>query len=187
MKIILGSQSPRRKELLELLGYEFTVISPNVDETVEYTTFPEMVQKIAFKKAHHISQTYKDELIICADTIVVCEDECFGKPKSKEDAYYMIKALSGKPHSVYTAVACIYQGKEYGFVEETKCYVTDMTEEEILDYISTSEPYDKAGAYGIQGIFAKYIEKIDGDYYNVMGLPICHLNKLINKIKSSRN
>lgn len=185
MKIILGSQSPRRKELLELLGYEFTVISPNVDEVVEYSNYVEMVEKIAIKKANFINLNHKEELIICADTIVVCNDQCFGKPKTKEEAYKMIQRISGKAHSVYTAVACIYKDSLYSFVEETKCYVTQMSDEEINEYISTKEPYDKAGGYGIQGIFAKYIEKIDGDYYNVMGLPICRLNKLIKEIKNS--
>jgi septum formation protein len=183
MKIILGSKSPRRKELLELLGYEFVIKVSDVDETVQYTTYQEMVQKIAMKKAIAIHKDNINDLIISADTIVICNNQVLGKPKDINEARVMINLLKNKVHEVYTAVVCIHQETTINFLEVTKVWVTEITDEEIEEYIKTNEPYDKAGAYGIQGIFAKYIEKIDGDYYNVMGLPICRLNKELKKIK----
>ena len=182
LQIILGSKSPRRKELLSLLGYDFKVVVSDIDENVTYTTYKEMVLKIALKKAEAISANYHDHLIICADTIVVCDNEVLGKPKDKEDCRRMIKMLANKAHFVDTAVVLIYKGLTYHFIEETKVWVTKISDDEIEEYINTDEPYDKAGGYGIQGIFGKYIEKINGDYYNVMGLPICHLNKEIKRI-----
>lgn len=182
MKIILGSKSPRRKELLNLLGYDFQIVVSDVDEKVAYSSFKDMVLKIALKKAEAIASNYLDYLIISADTIVVCGDEVLGKPKDRDDCRRMIKLLQGNTHFVYTAVVLMYQKETKYFVEETKVWVTKMSDEEIETYINTNEPYDKAGGYGIQGIFGKYIEKINGDYYNVMGLPICRLNKEINKL-----
>lgn len=182
MKIILGSKSPRRKELLSLLGYEFNVVVSDVDENVTYTTHQEMVLKIALKKAEPISASYPDDLIICADTIVVCNDVILGKPKDKEDCRKMIKFLENKDHFVSTAVVLVYKNQTYHFIEETQVWVSKISDEEIEEYISTTEPYDKAGGYGIQGIFSKFIEKINGDYYNVMGLPISRLYKEIKRI-----
>lgn len=186
MDIILGSKSPRRKELLSLLGYDFKVVVSEVDEKVTYSSFKEMVLKIASKKAEAIARNYPNHLVIGADTIVVCSDEVLGKPKDKEDCRRMIQLLQGRSHFVYTAVILIYQNQIKKFIEETKVWVTKISDEEIETYINTSEPYDKAGGYAIQGIFSKYIAKINGDYYNVMGLPICHLNKEINKIMQTK-
>lgn len=187
MEIILGSNSPRRKELLELLGYKFKVVSPNVDENVDNTNLVEMVEEIASRKAYSLSNNYKDCLIICADTIVVVDNMYLGKPKDSSDAFSMIKKLQNNVHQVYTAVVVIYKDKKYQFTSKTDVYVDPITETEIHEYISTIEPYDKAGGYGIQGQFARYIERIDGDYYNVMGLPISKLDRLIKEIKNSHN
>lgn len=187
MNIILGSNSPRRKELLSLLGYKFIVVSPDIDETVDGSNMIDMVEKISLKKANSLQAEYYGNLIICADTIVVVNDQYLGKPKNKDDAFKMIKLLQNNVHQVYTAVTVIYFDKVYTFHTKTDVYVNDMDDEEISEYISTDEPYDKAGGYGIQGQFARYIERIDGDYYNVMGLPISKLDRLIKEIKNSHN
>lgn len=175
MKIILGSKSPRRKELLSLLGLKFEIVVSDVDEEVEYTNYVEMVEKIAQKKADFLLKNHQDSLVICADTIVICNDMVLGKPKDKQDARRMISMLSDNVHEVYTAVNLTSKSRKVNFVEKTKVFVSNLTDDEIEEYINTDEPYDKAGAYGIQGIFARFIYKIEGDYYNVMGLPVSRL------------
>lgn len=185
MDIILGSNSPRRKELLRQIGYQFTVVSPDIDENIDGVNLVDMVEKISLEKAKSLQTKYYGNLIICADTIVVVNDQHLGKPINKDDAFRMIKMLQNNVHQVYTAVTVVYLDNVYKFCVQTDVYVNDMDDEEILEYISTDEPYDKAGGYGIQGVFAKHIDRIDGDYYNVMGLPISRLDKLIKQIKKS--
>lgn len=187
MDIILGSNSPRRKELLRQIGYQFTVVSPDIDENIDGVNLVDMVEKISLEKAKSLQAKYYGNLIICADTIVVVNDQHLGKPINKDDAFRMIKMLQNNVHQVYTAVTVVYLDNVYKFCVQTDVYVNDMDDEEILEYISTDEPYDKAGGYGIQGVFAKHIDRIDGDYYNVMGLPISRLDKLIKEIKKSHN
>jgi len=187
MKIILGSKSPRRRELLSMLGYEFLVEVSDIDEHVSETDPQKNALAIARKKAQAIKQKYPNDLIICADTIVVCDGTIIGKPKDIDDARRIITKIQDNKHIVYTAVVCSYSDKKVEFVEGTKVYITKMTSEEIEEYINTSEPYDKSGGYAIQGIFGKYIEKIDGDFYNVVGLPICKLNRIIEKIIKNSN
>ncbi len=181
MKIILGSKSPRRKEIMEMAGYDFEIAVSNADEKVEASSISEMSMKIALKKCNAIFDNFKNDLIICADTIVVIDDIVLEKPKNKDDARKMIKLIQNNRHYVYTSVVIKTKEKECTFLEKTKVYVRSMTDEEIEEYISMKEPYDKARAYAIQGYFGKYIEKIDGDYYNVMGLPICSLSKLLKE------
>lgn len=185
MEIILGSKSPRRKELLEKLGYKFKIVPSDVDENIEEEDPIKKVLKIAKMKAIPILSQFPSKLIITADTIVLNNNIVLGKPKDKEEAYKMIRDLQNNSHYVYTAVVCINKDINVEFVEATKVYVVAMTDEEINEYINSQEPYDKAGGYGIQGMFAKFIEKIEGDYYNVMGLPICKLNKTIKEIKKT--
>lgn len=181
--IILGSKSPRRKEILEMANIPFRVIVSNADEDIKCNDYKIYPMLTAEKKALDIinnNEISADDIILTADTIVYINGHILGKPKDKDDAYHMIKEISGTSHSVVTGV---YLGKgdcHKSFYVETYVYVSPLTEEEILDYINTTEPYDKAGAYAIQGIFGKYINKIDGDYYNVMGLPI---NTIYEKIK----
>lgn len=187
MRIILGSKSPRRKELLSMLGYQFIVKPSEVSEDVEENDAIKKVLAIAKKKADAIIKEYHDDLIICADTIVVCNNEIIGKPKDHEDAKRMITLLQGNSHFVYTAVVCNYKdNKRVEFVEETKVYITKMTDEEINEYITTNEPYDKAGGYGIQGVFGKFIERIEGDFYNVVGLPLCKLHKVLKELVNNK-
>ena len=180
--VILGSKSPRRKEILEMLGVEFKVFTPDVLEDVSvYRSPSEYVKKTALKKGLATSKTFPNDTVICADTIVTLDKEILEKPKDKKDAKKMITMLNGRYHHVLTAVYIKKNNANYDlFVTKTKVYISKMSENEIEEYINTAEPYDKAGGYAIQGIFAKFIEKIDGDYYNVMGLP---LNEVYKKLK----
>ncbi|MBO7079532.1 MAG: septum formation protein Maf [Bacilli bacterium] len=181
--LILGSKSPRRQEILAMAGYKFKVVVSDIDENVCADSITDMSLKIAKKKCDAIFKDYKDDIVVCADTIVVINDIVLGKPKDKADARYMINMIQGKCHEVYTSVIVKAKGFEKEFLEKTKVYVRNMTSAEIEEYINMTEPYDKAGAYAIQGYFAKYIEAIDGDYYNVMGLPICSLSKILDNLK----
>ena len=182
--LILGSKSPRRQEILTMAGYKYKVVVSDVDEEVDATSITDMSLKIAKKKCDAIFKDYKDDTVICADTIVVIDNTVLGKPKDKCDARHMINMLQGRCHEVYTSVIVKTINKEVEFLEKTKVYVRAMTNDEIEEYINMAEPYDKAGAYAIQGYFAKYIEKIDGDYYNVMGLPIANLSKVLDELKN---
>ena len=181
--LVLVSKSPRRKEILEMIKIDFKVLILNVDENVEENDPKKYVELTAKKKGVAGKEELPDDVILSCDTIVVLGDEILEKPKDKDDAYKMIKKLSGKSHYVYTGV---YLGsKNMGIDEcfhvETKVNVSELTENEIIDYINTDEPYDKAGGYAIQGIFGKYIEGIEGDYFNVVGLPINEINKYLKK------
>src|SRR5690606_7506362 len=129
-----------------------------------------------------IQKQNEEDLIICADTIVVLDDKILGKPRTIKDAKQMISLLQGRTHEVLTAVECAREKKVCSFVAKTKVTIAAMNEQEIFDYIQTDEPYDKAGGYAIQGLFAKYVEKIDGDYYNVMGLPLAKLYAVLKKM-----
>ena len=183
MYLVLASKSPRRRELLTQAGYQFQINISNVDETVEETNPVDKVLAIAKKKGLDVFNKYNNEeaVILSADTIVVINNQVLGKPKDKEDARLMIKMLQNNTHQVYTAVYIkSYLHEEY-FVEKTEVNVGEMTNEEIEEYIDTKEPYDKAGGYGIQGIFSKYISSINGDYYNVMGLPIYKVRQYLKK------
>lgn len=185
-KIILASGSPRRKELLEKFGIEFDVMPSSIDEVITREIPWEIVMELSTQKARDIvfkvamdsisKDKNMDILVIGADTIVANGNSILTKPKDKEDARRMISELSGHAHSVYTGVSMVYLkegiAQTKAFVDETKVYVADMTCEQIEKYISTDEPYDKAGGYAIQGQFMEYITKIEGDYNNVVGLPI---------------
>lgn len=181
MRLVLGSKSPRRKEILENAGYKFEIVTSDVSEEVDASTIEEMSMKIVQKKADAIFKLRSNDLIVCADTIVVINGEVLGKPHTKEECIEMITKLQGNMHYVYTSVIVKSKNFEESFLEKTKVYISKMTKKEILDYANTTEPYDKAGGYAVQGIFAKYIRKINGDFYNVMGLPINKLNKILKK------
>ena len=133
-------------------------------------------------KVNYAKTIFPNELVICADTVVVCNDKILGKPKTKDEAFEMIKSLSGKVHLVVTGTAISYQNDLNLFLETTEVEVIDLSFDEINEYINTNEPYDKAGGYAIQGIFGKYIKKINGDYYNVVGLPISRLYVELKKV-----
>ncbi|MBP3736956.1 MAG: septum formation protein Maf [Lachnospiraceae bacterium] len=178
--IILASASPRRRELLTLAGFDFTVIPAIGDERTHASEPGEIVEHLARHKAREIGEQHREAFVIGADTIVFCDGRVLGKPQSREDAGRMIRLIAGRTHQVYTGV-CFWCYDEAGalqmktFHEKTDVEVFPMTEEEIEANIQTEEPYDKAGGYGIQGRFARYIRAISGDYYNVMGLPVARL------------
>ncbi len=181
MKLVLASKSPRRSEILKNAGIDFTVRVADADETIPDGTKPQdAVVFLAARKALAVPRS-DDEVVLGADTVVVLDDKILGKPKDKNDAYNMIKSLSGRVHSVFTGVFAIGNGVSVSFAEETKVEFYPLTDDEINEYINTSEPYDKAGAYGIQGLASKFIRGIEGDYFNVVGLPISGVYKKIIK------
>ena len=180
-KVILASGSPRRRELLAQIGIEFDVRVSEQEEIYHSTVPEEIVKELALLKAEHVAENMQEEeragkVIIGVDTVVVQDGRILGKPQGEEDAFRMLKKLQGRSHEVYTGTALLYfEGKEKKTVNravKTNVYVHAMTEKEIQDYIASGEPMDKAGAYGIQGKFAAFIERIEGDYYNVVGLPV---------------
>ncbi|MBQ7275749.1 MAG: septum formation protein Maf [Bacilli bacterium] len=184
MKLILGSKSPRRAEILKMAGYDFDIVVSDVDENVIEDNPEKKVLEIAKKKARAINVD-GDAIILCADTIVVTKNDIIlGKPKDKMDAKKMIELINDDYHYVYTAFVIIdtFNNREYSSVVKAKVNVVYLKENEIEEYINTNEPYDKAGAYAIQGYFGKYISSIEGDYYNVMGLPICAINQILKKL-----
>ena len=184
MKIILASQSPRRKELLERMGIQdFETISPNVDESAFHGLPPEeLVRRLSAEKAAAVAgKVGKDAIVIAADTVVALEGAVLGKPADELDAFKMLSALSGVRHQVYTGVTVCRGGEKQTAHEVTDVTFRELSEEEIEHYIATGEPMDKAGAYGIQGYGALLIQGISGDYYNVMGLPVCRLSGMLSR------
>lgn len=172
-EIILASASPRRKELLETAGLSFTVKVADVEEIIEENmSADEVVRSLALQKAKAVAKDNADAVVIGADTVVVLDGEILGKPKSKENAVELLMMLSGRSHTVYTGVAMIQGGKIKNFSEATEVEFYPLTKEEIEAYVATEEPMDKAGAYGIQGRGCVLIRKINGDYFNVVGLPV---------------
>ncbi|MDR1002276.1 MAG: Maf family protein [Oscillospiraceae bacterium] len=178
---ILASKSPRRSELLRQAGVEFEVVVSDADEAVSSDCTPsEMVMIVAERKARAVFAENMSRSIISADTAVCLDGEIFGKPKSENEAKEMLKRLSGRTHQVYTGVCVLFaDGAKELFCEQTAVTFSRLSEEEIAAYVSTGEPMDKAGAYGVQGRGALFVERIDGDYYNVMGLPIHRLNQVL--------
>ena len=205
LRVILASQSPRRQELLKKIFQYFEVMPSNADENIEVLPPAEYVEKLSKIKALEVYERLMDEdemvpevtgmkrlsklfkgsgyastedmLVIGADTIVVRDGEILGKPKDKTDAKRMLMLLSGCEHSVYTGVCIISENKNITFCEETKVRFFELSESEIDEYIATGEPFDKAGAYGIQELGALLVSGITGDYYNVMGLPVGRLSR----------
>ena len=181
MKLVLASKSPRRSEILKNAGVDFTVRVADADETIPDGTKPcDAVVFLAARKAMAVERA-DDEVVLGADTVVVLDDEILGKPKDREDAFNMIRMLSGRVHSVFTGVCAIGDGISLTFAEETKVEFYPLSDDEINEYIDTDEPYDKAGAYGIQGLASKFISGIQGDYFNVVGLPVSSVYKKIIK------
>ena len=182
MQVILGSNSPRRRELLGLLGAPFKIIVSDIKECTDKTKPEEVVCDLSLQKALNVFEKCQNEgdcVVIGSDTIVALDELILGKPKDEEDAFNMLKNLQGNKHQVYTGVACIIRKdkeiKKKVFYEKTDVYMYEMSDDDINRYIATKEPYDKAGSYAIQGIATVYIEKIEGDYNNVVGLPVARL------------
>ena len=189
-KIILASASPRRRELMAQAGYEFEVQVSHKEETYSSETPDEIVKELALLKARDIAEqnAVEDLVVIGADTVVAYQGAILGKPKSKEDAFAMIQSFQGDKHQVYTGVAVLSydaEGNEtvVNHAVKTDVYVNAMTDEEILKYIENDNVMDKAGSYGIQSGFAIHIEKIEGDYFNVVGLPISYIYNVLKDIE----
>ena len=185
-EIILASASPRRRELLANMGLQFTVLVSDADESgVDTSVPPEIyVQELALLKAAAVAKTIiknKDAIVISADTIVVCDGEILGKPKDEEDAVRMLTSLSGKSHKVYTGFCVMRLSDAFTVCKNvcTEVVFKPLTREKIERYVKTSEPMDKAGAYAIQGLGAMLIERINGDYFNVVGLPVSELSDVL--------
>lgn len=175
MQLILASASPRRKALLSLFGIPFTVRAADIDETMDPGKPPfDEVARVSRSKALAVRRGEED-IVIAADTIVVCQGKVLGKPHSEDEAADMLRLLSGRDHQVMTGCTILYGDRVEAFTEVTSLHFRPLSEKEIQKYVQSGEPMDKAGSYGIQGGAALFCEKLEGDYYNVMGLPVCRL------------
>ena len=182
MRLILASQSPRRKELLGLFHIPFTVCASDADETMDPNLPPEAeVARVSRLKAEAVPHSDTD-VVVAADTIVVCDGQVLGKPQSREHAIEMLTLLSGRDHQVMTGLTVLAKGQCRSVTEITDIHFRELTAKEICRYVDTGEPMDKAGSYGIQGGAALFAEKMHGDYYNVMGLPVCCLGKILRQL-----
>ena len=188
-KMILASGSPRRREIMEQAGYTFEIQVSRKEEIYKSTEPDAVVKELALLKARDIADQNdrRNLIVIGADTVVAHQGRILGKPKNDEDAFAMIRGIQGEVHFVYTGIAILSfdeDGNEtvVNHAVGTKVFVDEMTEEEIRAYLATGEHRDKAGSYAIQGKFAPYIEKIEGDYYNVVGLPISYIRKALKNL-----
>ncbi|MBE5934900.1 MAG: septum formation protein Maf [Lachnospiraceae bacterium] len=190
-KVILASNSPRRREILEQVGISFDVIPSDLEEVITQTEPNKIVLELSMQKAEDVynkalkdilssSDEENEHIIIAADTVVEVDGKIMGKPKDRQDAYNMINAIQGRTHNVLTGVTLIIcngfsNTRKISFYESTEVEIYDLTDEEINKYLDSDESYDKAGAYAVQGLFAAYVRKLNGDYYNVVGLPISRI------------
>ena len=182
MGLILASQSPRRKELLALFGIPFVIRVADIDETMDNSKSPfDEVARVSRCKALAVEKT-ADDVVVAADTIVVCQGKVLGKPRSEEEAVEMLRLLSGRDHQVMTGVTVLRGTQAVTFTEVTDLHFRELSQREIDRYVASKEPMDKAGAYGIQGGAALFCQRMVGDYYNVMGLPVCRLGQTLRQI-----
>jgi septum formation protein len=193
-KIILASASPRRRELLAMLGLEFDVVPAIGDETALGGASPgETVSAIALGKAREVASANPDALVIAADTLVYLDGAPLGKPRDAQDAINMLSRLSGRAHEVFTGIAVARRGREVARFERTVVEFGELSADEIRAYVATGEPLDKAGAYGAQGLGALLIRRLEGDFFNVMGLPLYLLSTVLkedfglNVVKNAAN
>ena len=182
MQLILASGSPRRKELLGLFGIPFVIRAADIDETMDPGQAPfDEVARVSRLKALAVPRE-QDDIVIAADTIVVCEGRVLGKPHSREEAVSMLRLLSGRDHQVMTGCTVLRGSQIETFTEVTDLHFRPLSQREIETYVASGEPMDKAGAYGIQGGAALFCERIAGDYYNVIGLPLCRLSQTLKRL-----
>lgn len=179
---ILASASPRRRELLSLSGFSFDVIPSQADENISENLSPEQtVKALARLKAESVFSEHRDKVVFGCDTVVYLDGEILGKPKDNEEAYAMLKKLSGKTHTVSTGVCIMSKDKEILFSDTTKVTFYTLSDETIKSYIATNECCDKAGAYGIQGYGSVLVKEIQGDYFSVMGLPVARSARALSE------
>ena len=182
MNLILASASPRRQELLKIFGLPFTVRVADIDETMDLSApAAEEVGRVSALKAMAIPHE-DDDIVIAADTIVVCEGNILGKPRNEAHAAEMLRLLSGRDHQVMTGCTVLRGDRRVTFTEITDLHFRELSQNEIARYIASGEPMDKAGSYGIQGGAALFCTHMVGDYYNVMGLPLCRLGQVLKEI-----
>ncbi|WP_096189535.1 Maf family protein [Evansella halocellulosilytica] len=173
---ILASQSPRRKQLLEQVQLPFSIEKSQIEEKFDPKLSPEeLVVSLALQKATDVFSRHQDRIVLGADTVVTIDGNVLGKPTDNIDAKKMLQQLSGKKHEVMTGVAIISKEKHLTFYEKTAVYFFELSESDIDAYIASGEPFDKAGSYGIQGLGAALVEKIEGDYFSVVGLPVARV------------
>ena len=179
--LILASASPRRKELISLISDDVKIIPSDADESYDDTILSEAVpEMLAVRKAASVAKLYPDDTVIGCDTSVIVDGTILGKPTDEEDAARMLSLLSGRTHKVITGCAIFHKGKSVSFSDETEVEFYMLSSDEIENYIKSGEPMDKAGAYGIQGKAALFVKSINGDYFNIVGLPVSRLNRILN-------
>jgi septum formation protein len=184
--LVLASSSPRRKYLLNQIGMNFIVVPSNVDENFNLSLPPNaFTEHWAREKAKHIAKRYPDNIVLGADTVVILENKILGKPKDTEESFNMLSSLSGKTHEVITGLSIIYKKENIDITFNQKTYVSikTLSNDKIYDYMNTYNPFDKAGSYGIQDGFSVYINKIEGCFFNVMGLPLSTFKEYYDSIK----
>jgi len=182
-KLILASKSPRRDEILTLVGYPHEILVSDADETISPgTSATDAVATISKRKADAVvAETSGERVVLAADTVVEAHGEIFGKPKDASDAERMLHAMSGGRHFVHTGVTVTDGERTVCETVTTEVFMRELSEDEIAGYIASGEPFDKAGAYGIQGIAGAFVESLDGDYFNVMGLPVCRVSQILRE------
>ncbi len=183
MRLVLASKSPRRRELISLISDNVVCVESKVEELVpENMCLEQIPLYLARLKAESVASEYPEALVVGSDTVVILGDELLTKPSDENDAFLKLRALSGKTHRVITACALVYKGETHSFFVETEVEFYELSDIEIYEYIKTSEPMDKAGAYGIQGRGSLFVKGIKGDYFNVVGLPVAELKRKIKEI-----
>lgn len=183
-RLVLASSSPRRKEILERYNFTPMIVKSSISESINIDEDPvQIAMSLAFEKANNVSQRYKDKIVIGADTIVTLDNKILGKPKDREEAFSILSKLSGNKHHVITGIAVIKEDEDFKLIdcETTTVEFRELSHERINNYIDSKEPFDKAGAYGIQGLGAILVEKIDGCYSNVVGLPLTKIDHILVK------
>ena len=186
MKIVLASASPRRQELIKMITEDVIVNPCDCDETIKPGLVGrEIAEYLSKIKGEAVKEQFKNDIIDSADTIVCLNDNVLGKPKSREDAFSMLRSLSGNTHSVFTGVTIIKGEKQKTFSQETKVTFYDLSDEEIYEYVDSGDVYDKAGSYGIQGKGGLLVKGINGDYFNVVGLPVARLQRELEDFKNT--
>ena len=181
MSLILASQSPRRRELLGLTGLDFTIRVADIDETMDLSKAPyDEVARVSRLKALAVARKPED-VVVAADTLVVCDHQVLGKPRNEADAFRMLRLLSGRDHQVMTGMTVLRGDEAITCTEVTDIHFRDLSDGEIRAYIATGDPMDKAGSYGVQGGAALFVTRLEGDFYNVMGLPVCRLALILRQ------
>lgn len=183
MPLILASGSPRRREILSMITEDFIVIKPQREEVTDPTLSPtRQVQELARQKAREVFENRPHATVVGSDTVVELDGVILGKPKDHSDAAAQLRLLSGRRHNVHTGVCILWAGGEQSFTTTSGVKFAPMSEEEIAAYIASGEPMDKAGSYGIQGFGGKFVESIEGDFYSIMGLPLCRVYQILSEI-----